>query len=158
MLKDALAGSDGPYPDVASLPHRQYPPLAGIERTEPAGGVGRQRSPTGSSNTHILGQDNVACYMAHIMRRCVRTARLLLGFGWLFVGPYGGRGVGETEDRTTGTRIRTVRWIESLWEGANTTTREEDQKEEVLSVFRDLARESRSGAEIREYVPWQPLW
>ena len=51
-----------------------------------------------------------------------------------------------------------MRWIESLWEGKNTTAREEDQKEEVLSVFRELAQESRSEGEVREYVPWQPLW
>lgn len=64
----------------------------------------------------------------------------------------------EAESRRTGARSRTVRWIESLWEGTNTTAREEDQKEEVLSVFRDLARMSRSEGEVREYVPWQPLW
>jgi hypothetical protein len=69
-----------------------------------------------------------------------------------------GDGVSEAKSRRTGTRSRTVRWIESLWEGTNTTAREEDQKEEVLSVFRDLARESRSEGEVREYVPWQPLW
>jgi quinol monooxygenase YgiN len=51
-----------------------------------------------------------------------------------------------------------VRWIESLWEGTNTTAREEDKKEEVLAVFRELARQSRSGEEVHEYVPWQPLW
>ena len=51
-----------------------------------------------------------------------------------------------------------MRWIESLWEGTSTTAREEDQKEEVLSVFRELARLSRSAGEVREYVPWQPLW
>ncbi len=64
----------------------------------------------------------------------------------------------ETENGATGARTRTVRWIESLWEGTNTTAREEDKKEEVLAVFRDLARESRSEGEVREYVPWQPLW
>lgn len=64
----------------------------------------------------------------------------------------------EVEGATTGARTRTVRWIESLWEGTNTTAREEDQKEQVLSVFRDLARQSRSEGEVREYVPWQPLW
>ena len=64
----------------------------------------------------------------------------------------------ETEGGTAEVRARTVRWIESLWEGTNTTAREEDQKEEVLAVFRDLARESRGGGEVREYVPWQPLW
>ncbi len=55
-------------------------------------------------------------------------------------------------------RTRTVRWIELLWEGANTSAREEDQKEEVLSVFRELVRVSRSEEEVREYVPWRPLW
>ncbi len=64
----------------------------------------------------------------------------------------------EAEGGTTGARTRTVRWIESLWEGTNTTAREEEKKEEVLPVFRDLARQSRSQGEVREYVPWQPLW
>jgi len=40
----------------------------------------------------------------------------------------------------------------------STTAREEGQKEEVLAVFRELAGESRSQGEAREYVPWQPLW
>jgi hypothetical protein len=48
--------------------------------------------------------------------------------------------------------------MESLWEGTSTTTREEKQKEEVLAVFRELARESRREGEVREYVPWAPLW
>jgi hypothetical protein len=64
----------------------------------------------------------------------------------------------ETKGGTTEVRARTVRWIESLWEAKNTTAREENQKEEVLSVFRDLVRESKSEGEVREYVPWQPLW
>ena len=64
----------------------------------------------------------------------------------------------EGEVRRTETRTRTLLWIESLWEGANTTAREEDQKEAVLAVFRELARQSRGEGEVREYVPWQPLW
>ncbi len=64
----------------------------------------------------------------------------------------------ETEGGATGSRTRTVRWIESLWEGTSTTAREEDQKEEVLVVFRELVEETRSKGEVREYVPWQPLW
>ncbi len=64
----------------------------------------------------------------------------------------------ETESAATGARTRTVRWVESLWEGTNTTAREEDQKEEVLAVFRELARKSRNEGEVCEYVPWQPLW
>lgn len=64
----------------------------------------------------------------------------------------------ETESGATGVRTRTVCWIESLWEGTSTTAREQEQKNEVLAVFRELARESRSNGEVREYVPWQPLW
>jgi quinol monooxygenase YgiN len=51
-----------------------------------------------------------------------------------------------------------VRWIESLWEAKNTTDREEDHKEAVLAAFRELARQSRSEVEVREYVPWQQIW
>jgi hypothetical protein len=66
--------------------------------------------------------------------------------------------VSEAESRRAGARKRSVRWIESLWKGKNTTSRKEDQKEEVLAVFRGLAMESRSKGEVRKYVPWQPLW
>jgi hypothetical protein len=47
--------------------------------------------------------------------------------------------------------------MEMLWRGANTAALEEDRKEEVLAVFRELARDSRCG-EVREYVPWEPRW
>ena len=55
-------------------------------------------------------------------------------------------------------RERNLRWMEALWEGTSTSAKEEDHKEEVLAVFRDLVKESRSEREVREYVPWQPLW
>jgi len=64
----------------------------------------------------------------------------------------------ETDVEKAKARERNLRWIESLWEGTSTSAKEEDQKEAVLAVFRDLVRESRSDREIREYVPWQPLW
>ena len=64
----------------------------------------------------------------------------------------------ETDVEKSRVRERNLRWMEALWEGTSTTAREEDHKEEVLAVFRDLARESRSGRVVREYVPWQPLW
>ena len=64
----------------------------------------------------------------------------------------------ETENGATEARSRTVRWIESLWEGKNSTAREENRKDEVLAVFRDLSSVSRSEGDVREYVPWQPLW
>ena len=64
----------------------------------------------------------------------------------------------ETDREKAKTRERNLRWMEALWEGTSTTAREEGQKEEVLTVFRDLVRESRSEREVREYVPWQPLW
>jgi hypothetical protein len=66
--------------------------------------------------------------------------------------------VKEAESKSTGLRKRNLRWMESLWEGTATTAREEDEKEEVLAVFRELVRESKSEREVREYVPWQPLW
>ena len=64
----------------------------------------------------------------------------------------------ETDVEKAKARERNLRWIESLWEGTSTSAKQEDQKEAVLAVFRDLVRESRSEREIREYVPWQPLW
>jgi hypothetical protein len=64
----------------------------------------------------------------------------------------------ETDVEKAKARERNLRWIESRWEGTSTSAKEEDQKEAVLAVFRDLVRESRSEREIREYVPWQPLW
>jgi hypothetical protein len=64
----------------------------------------------------------------------------------------------ETDVEKAKARERNLRWIESLWEGTSTSAKEEDQKEAVLAVFRDLVRESKSEREIREYVPWQPLW
>jgi hypothetical protein len=69
-----------------------------------------------------------------------------------------GHDVAETDSRSNEARTRTLRWIESLWEGTSTTAREEHQKEEVLAVFRELAKESRREKEVREYAPWQPLW
>ena len=64
----------------------------------------------------------------------------------------------ETDVEKAKARERNLRWIESLWEGTSTSAKEEDQKEAVLAVFRDLVRESRNEREVREYVPWQPLW
>ena len=64
----------------------------------------------------------------------------------------------ETDVAKARARERNLRWMEALWEGTSTSAKEEDQKEEVLAVFRDLVRESRNEREVREYVPWQPLW
>jgi hypothetical protein len=54
-------------------------------------------------------------------------------------------------------RTRSLRWMEMLWEGTNTTAGEENRKEEVLRVFRELASDSKC-EEVREYVPWEPWW
>ncbi len=64
----------------------------------------------------------------------------------------------ETDVERARARERNLRWIEALWEGTSTSAKEEDQKEQVLAVFRDLVTESRNEREVREYVPWQPLW
>ena len=61
------------------------------------------------------------------------------------------------DDKSGAARTRTSRWMEMLYEGVNTTAQEEDRKEEVLAVFRELARDSKGG-EVREYVPWEPRW
>jgi hypothetical protein len=66
--------------------------------------------------------------------------------------------VRKTESEGSKARTRSLHWMKSLWEGTGTTAREEDRKEEVLAVFRELARESRHEREVREYVPWAPLW
>jgi hypothetical protein len=55
-------------------------------------------------------------------------------------------------------RSRSLLWMEMLWESTNTTALEEDRKEEVLALFRALVRDSMSMQEVREYVPWEPLW
>jgi hypothetical protein len=64
----------------------------------------------------------------------------------------------ETDGEKIRARERNLRWMEALWEGPRTSSQEEDQTEEVLAVFRDLVRESRSERAVREYVPWRPLW
>ena len=59
--------------------------------------------------------------------------------------------------RSAAIRLKSLRWMEMLWEGANTTALEEGRKEVVLAVFRELARDSKGG-EVREYVPLEPRW
>jgi hypothetical protein len=66
--------------------------------------------------------------------------------------------VSEAQRKSTEARTRSLRWMEALWEGATTTAQEENRKEEVLWVFRELARDSNSEKEVREYVPWEPWW
>ena len=63
----------------------------------------------------------------------------------------------EVESKSSAARMRSVRWMEMLCEGATTTALEENRKDEVLAVFRELARDSKGG-EVREYVPWEPRW
>jgi hypothetical protein len=55
-------------------------------------------------------------------------------------------------------RMRSLLWMEMLWEGTNTTAWEECRKEEVLAVLRGLVEDSNSKREVHEYVPWKPLW
>ena len=70
----------------------------------------------------------------------------------------GGHDVEEAEFEREKARRRNLIWLESLWEGKATSAREENQKEEVLAVFRGLVSESRSERTIREFMPWQPPW
>jgi hypothetical protein len=64
----------------------------------------------------------------------------------------------EAQSDSSVARIRSILWMEMLWESTNTTALEEDRKEEVLALFRALVRDSMSKQEVREYVPWEPLW
>ena len=64
----------------------------------------------------------------------------------------------EAQSDSSVARTRSLLWMEMLWESTNTTALEEGRKEEVLALFRALARDSRRMQEVREYVPWEPLW
>ena len=64
----------------------------------------------------------------------------------------------EAQSEGREARTRSLRWMEVLWEGATTTAQEENRKDEVLWVFRELARDSKREKEVREYVPWEPRW
>lgn len=64
----------------------------------------------------------------------------------------------EMEHRRYKARARNLRWMEALWEGATTTAWEEDKKEEILDMFRELAEYSGRRTVVSEYVPWQPRW
>jgi hypothetical protein len=64
----------------------------------------------------------------------------------------------EAQSENSAARKRSLLWMEMLWEAANTTAQEEERKEEVLGLFRELVTDSSSRQEIREYVPWEPLW
>jgi len=48
--------------------------------------------------------------------------------------------------------------MESLWEMNATTAREEARMEEVLRVFRDLAKDSERGVSVQEYTPEERQW
>ncbi len=72
--------------------------------------------------------------MTYTMHQRPQTARLVRRSGETSMVPVDmdeGYDVTETDSRRTEARTRTLRWIESLWEGTSTTAREEDQKEEV---------------------------
>jgi hypothetical protein len=64
----------------------------------------------------------------------------------------------DVESENSKARMRSLLWMEMLWEGTNTTSREERRKEEVLALLRGLVENSISKREVREYVPWEPLW
>jgi hypothetical protein len=64
----------------------------------------------------------------------------------------------EAQSENSEARERSLLWMDMLWEGTNITAQEEQRKEEVLTLFRTLVGDSRSKQEVREYVPWEPLW
>jgi hypothetical protein len=64
----------------------------------------------------------------------------------------------EAQSEKSKATTRSLRWMQMLWEGPATTAREENRKEEILWMFRELARDSKCEREVREYVPWEPWW
>ena len=70
----------------------------------------------------------------------------------------GRRAVSETPREGTEARVQRLRWLQVFSNGAHTTVREENLKEKVLWVFRELARDSEREQEVREYGPWEPCW
>jgi hypothetical protein len=64
----------------------------------------------------------------------------------------------EAKSENSKAVMRSLFWMEMLWEGTNTTAQEERRKEEILALFRGLVEDSESKQEVREYVPWGPLW
>lgn len=64
----------------------------------------------------------------------------------------------EAKSENSNPGMRSLLWMELLWEGTNTTAQEEHRKEEVLALFCGLVKDSQSNQEVREYVPWEPLW
>jgi hypothetical protein len=64
----------------------------------------------------------------------------------------------EAKSENSKLGMQNLLWMEMLWEGTNTTAQEEHRKEEVLALFRGLVKDSKREQEVREYVPWRPLW
>jgi hypothetical protein len=64
----------------------------------------------------------------------------------------------EAKSENSKAVMRSLLWMEKLWEGTNTTAQEERRKEEILALFRGRVKDSESKQEVREYVPWGPLW
>jgi len=64
----------------------------------------------------------------------------------------------EAKSENSKAVMRSLIWMEMLWEGTNTTAQEERRKEEILALFRGLVKDSESKQEVREYVPWESLW
>src|SRR4028118_1789241 len=86
------------------------------------------------------------------MHESVRTARLMgtlrESSGSTHITRGGSPGMRETDEEKARVRERNLRWMEALWEGTNTSAKEEDQKEEGLAVVRALggaARGTREG-------------
>ena len=64
----------------------------------------------------------------------------------------------EAKSENSKAVMRSLIWMEVLWEGTNTSAQEERRKEEVLALFRGLVNDSKSKQEVREYVRWESQW
>ncbi len=51
-----------------------------------------------------------------------------------------------------------MRWMETMWELHKGIAREEERKEEVLEVFRNLSKLAKRRAEAPYFPPWEASW
>jgi hypothetical protein len=55
-------------------------------------------------------------------------------------------------------KARSLRWLEDLRESQRLTAREEQRKEEILAVFRELYDISLRNPKPPVFPPWRPFW
>ena len=55
-------------------------------------------------------------------------------------------------------KMRSLRWLESLKRSQSLTAREERRKEEIMEIFRELYDISLRQQDPSVFPPWRPSW